>query len=284
MFSSAVVVAPSAVDPEEARLLEIIVRGRRATADLADEPAPDRREELEALVRAADDARRVIVQAHQGLVAKVARRYQRSGVPMADLMQEGNVGLLAALDRFDPEAGRFVGFAWYWVRQMILAAIPRNRRGFCLSSGVARQVYRVRQVRDRLEAELGREATTAEIAAASRLSTMRVTQLESVNLTHHPVNESLRSSLPDSAESGDPEHVLVKRLTLQAVHELLGKLPPRERLVIRHRYGLGVPQQRLTEIAETLGVTGSRVCQIEREALERLRRLAAGQRDQLLVA
>jgi DNA-directed RNA polymerase sigma subunit (sigma70/sigma32) len=199
----AFVVAPSAVDPEEARLLEIIVTGRRAAAELAEEPAPDRRKGLEAAVGAADEARRLIVQAHQGLVAKIARRYQRSGVPMADLMQEGNIGLLAALDRFDPEAGRFSSFAWYWVRQMMLAAIPRHRRG---------------------------------------------------------------------------------RLALQAVHELLHELPPREQLVIRHRYGLGVPQRRQTDVAQTLGVTASRVCQIERDALEGLRRLAAGQRDQLLVA
>lgn len=129
MSRPAFVVAPSAVDPEEARLLEIIVTGRRAAAELAEEPAPDRRKGLEAAVGAADEARRLIVQAHQGLVAKIARRYQRSGVPMADLMQEGNIGLLAALDRFDPEAGRFSSFAWYWVRQMMLAAIPPSPAG-----------------------------------------------------------------------------------------------------------------------------------------------------------
>ncbi len=284
MSSPAVVVAPSTVDPEEARLLEVIVKGRRAARDLADEPAADRRDELKAAVRAAEEARRLIVQSHQGLVAKIARRYRHSGVPMADLMQEGNVGLLAALDRFDPEAGRFTSFAWYWVRQMMLSAIPLHRRGFCLSYGVARQVYRVRQVRTRLEAELGREASTAEMSEACKLSTERVTQLESVTLAHQPVSEKVQSSLAGSGEDGDPEEILVKRLTLQAVHELLHELPARERHVIRHRYGLGVSQQRLTEIAETLGVTASRVCQIEREALERLRRLAAGRRDQLLVA
>lgn len=203
---------------------------------------------------------------------------------MADLMQEGNVGLLAALDRFDPEAGRFTSFAWYWVRQMMLAAIPSHQRGFCLSYGVARQVYRVRKIRTRLEAELGREASTAEMSEACKLSTERVTQLESVTLAHQPVSENVQSSLADSADDGDPQQILVKRLTIQAVHELLHELPARERLVIRHRYGLGAPQQRLTEIAGTLGVTASRVCQIEREALERLRRLAAGRRDQLLVA
>lgn len=285
MSTSALLVAPSspAVDPEEARLLGIIVAGRRAAADLVDETAPERRRELEAAVRVADDARRALVQAHQGLVAKLAYRYRHSGVPMADLMQEGNVGLLAALDRFDPTAGRFASFAWYWVRQMILAAIPGQRGGFCLSPGVARQVYRVRQVRTRLEGELGREASVAEMSGACKLSAERVAQLESLTLPHHALNETVGSTLTGPAED-DPSQITGRRLAIQAVHELLDELPTRERFVIQRRYGLGVAPERLTDIAETLGVTASRVCQIEHEALQRLRRLAASHQELRLVA
>jgi RNA polymerase sigma factor (sigma-70 family) len=282
--SSVLVVAPSsAVDPEEARLLEVMVAGRRA-ADLMDEAAPERRAELVAAVRAAEEARSDLVQAHQGLVAKLAYRYRSSGVPMADLMQEGNVGLLAALDRFDPAAGRFASFAWYWVRQMILAAIPRHRQGFCLSSGVARQVYRVRQVRTRLEAELGREASLAEMSAECKLSEARVAQLEALTMPHHALNETVSSTLIDPAEDGDPSYITGKRQEAQAVHELLDELPARERSIIRRRYGLGSAPERLTEIAETLGVSASRVCQIEREALQRLRRLAASRQELLPAA
>lgn len=285
MSSPVLVVAPSrAVDPGEARLLEAIVAGRRAAADLMDETAPERRGELLAAVRAAGDARRLLVETHQGLVAKLAYRYRYSGVPMADLMQEGNVGLLAALDRFDPAAGRFASFAWYWVRQMILAAIPRHRQGFCLTPGVARQVYRVRQVRTRLEAELGREASMAEMSQACQLSAERVAQLEAVTMPHQALNETVSSTLADSAEDCDPSRITGKRLETQAVHELLDALPARERLVIRRRFGLGSAPERLSEIAETLGVTASRVCQIEREALQRLRRLAASRQDLLPAA
>ena len=283
MSSSVVVVAPSgALDPEEARLLEIIVAGRRAATALAEETAPERRGELQAAVREAEDARRLLVQAHQGLVAKLALRYRHSGVPMADLIQEGNVGLLAALDRFDPAAGRFASFAWYWVRQMILAAIPRQRRGFCLSPGVARQVYRVRQVRTRLEGELGREASMAEMSEACKLSAGRVAQLESLTMPHNVLNETVSSTLVDDED--DPFRITGKRLAIQAVHELLDELPDRERFVIQRRYGLGSAPERLSDIADTLGVTASRICQIEREALQRLRRLAAGRQELLLAA
>jgi RNA polymerase sigma factor (sigma-70 family) len=263
-------------------MLEVMVAGRLAAAALMDETEPQRRAELEAAVRAAEEARSVLVQAHQGLVAKLAYRYRHSGVPMADLMQEGNVGLLAALDRFDPAAGRFASFAWYWIRQMILAAIPRHRRGFCLSYGVARQVYRVRQVRALLETELGREASVKELSEACKLSAERVVQLEALTQPHHALNETLSSTLADTAD--DPSRITGERLVVEAVHELLDELPAREQFVIRRRYGLGSAPERLTDIAEKLGVTASRVCQIEREALGRLRRLASGRRELLQAA
>lgn len=256
--------------------------GRSAATALTDETAPERRRQLEAAVRAAEDARSHLVQAHQGLVAKLAYRYRHSGVPMADLIQEGNVGLLAALDRFDPAAGRFASFAWYWVRQMILAAIPGQRRGFCLSPGVARQVYRVRQVRTRLEAELGREASVAQISEACQLSAARVAQLEALTMPHNALNEAVSSTLIDTAD--DPFRITGRRLAVQALRELLDELPDRERSVIQRRYGLGSAPERLTDIAQTLGVTASRVCQIERDALQRLRRLAAGHQELLPAA
>ncbi|MGH8973586.1 MAG: sigma-70 family RNA polymerase sigma factor [Acidimicrobiia bacterium] len=285
MSSSALVVAPASPVPAgEVRLLEIVVAGRRAAVDLRDETSPQKREELESAVRGAEEARGLIIQAHQGLVAKLANRYRHCGVPMADLMQEGNIGLLAALDRFDPAAGRFASFAWFWVRQMILAAIPQNQRGFCLSYGVSRQVYRVRRVRQRLETELGREPSRAEVSVASGLSAQRVAQLETVTLPHQPLNEMAGATPVDLVDEDDPQRVIAQRHAINAVHDLLNELPARERLIIRQRYGLGMPHRRLADIAETLGVSASRICQIEGEALQRLRRLAAGRRDELLVA
>ncbi|MGH9034824.1 MAG: sigma factor-like helix-turn-helix DNA-binding protein, partial [Acidimicrobiia bacterium] len=159
-----------------------------------------------------------------------------------------------------------------------------HRQGFCLSPGVARQVYRVRKARARLEAELGREASVVELSEACQLSAERVAQLEGVGTPHHALSESVSATLVDPAENCDPSYITGRRLTIEAIHELLEGLPPRERLVIGRRFGLDSAPERLTDIAETLGVTASRVCQIEREALQRLRRLAAGRRELLPAA
>ena len=232
---------------------------------------------------AAAAARDLIIGTHQRLVAAVARPYRHSGVPMADLIQEGNLGLIAALDRFDPTVGcRFGTFAAYWVRRFILAGIPRHRRGLSLSPAVAKAAHRVRKVRAALEAKLGRVATTAEVAEAAHMSAARVRRLESLALPHQTLTESVRAATVDAVDDGDPS--AVPEVPVAAIRELLDLLPARQRFVICGRYGIGSERRLLTDLGETLGVSASRVSQIEREALSRLRRLAACRRDALLVA
>jgi len=232
---------------------------------------------------AAPEARRLIIETHQRLVARVASPYRHSGVPMADLIQEGNLGLIAALDRFDPTLGfRFGTFAAYWVRQLILAAIPRHRRGLSLSPAVAKAAHRVRKVRAALEAELGREATTAEVGEAAHISAARVRRLECLALPHQTLTESVSAITVDAVDDGDPS--ALPEVPVAAIRGLLDQLPARQRFVICGRYGIGSERRFLTDLGETLGVSASRVSQIEREALGRLRHLAARQRDALLVA
>ncbi|HZI38375.1 MAG TPA: sigma-70 family RNA polymerase sigma factor [Acidimicrobiia bacterium] len=232
---------------------------------------------------AAAEARRLIIETHQRLVAVVARPYRHSGVPMADLIQDGNLGLIAAVDRFDPTVGcRFGTFAAYWIRQLILAAIPRQRRGLSLSPAVAKAAHRVRKVRDALEAKLGREATTAEVAEAAQMSAARVRRLESLALPHHALTESVSAITVDAVDDGDPSSA--PGVPVAAIRELVDQLPARQRIVICGRYGIGSEVRLLTDLGETLGVSASRVSQIEREALGRLRRLAANRHDVMLVA
>jgi DNA-directed RNA polymerase sigma subunit (sigma70/sigma32) len=232
---------------------------------------------------AAAEARRLIIETHQRLVARVASPYRHSGVPMADLIQEGNLGLIAALDRFDPTVGcRFGTFAAFWVRQLILAGIPRHRRGLSLSPAVAKAAHRVRKVRAAVEAKLGRAATTAEVAEAAHMSAARVRRLESLALPHQTLTESVSAITVDAVDDGDPS--AAPEVPVAAIRELLDQLPARQRLVICGRYGIGCERRFLTDLGETLGVSASRVSQIEREALTRLRRLAARRRDALLVA
>ena len=232
-------------------------------------------------VAAAAEARRLIIEAHQRLVASVARPYRPSGVPMADLIQEGNLGLIAALDRFDPTVGcRFGTFAAYWVRQLILAAIPRQRRGLSLSPAVAKAAHRVRKVRAAIEATLGREATAAEVGEAAQMSAARVRRLESLALPHQSLTESVSAVTVDAVDDGDPS--ATREVPVAAIRELVEQLPARQRLVICGRYGIGSERRLLTDLGETLGVSASRVSQIERDALGRLRRLAARQREALV--
>lgn len=267
---------------EEARLFGVVATGRAAAAELAADPGSPRREVLEWDARAGLEARRILLEAHQDFVAIVASRYRHSGVPMADLVQEGNIGLISALERFDPGVGvRFATFAAFRVRRTILAGIPLHRRGMPLSPRVAREVYRLRKVRAALEGQRGREVTVAEVAEAAAMTMERVRRLEALNLPHQPLTETVASTAAggdDGLPWSEPE------VQVDAIRELLSRLSPREQYVIAHRFGIGCAPQLQAEVAEALGVTGSRVSQIERQALEHLRRLAAGRRDALLVA
>ena len=266
---------------QESRLFAVVVAGRHAAAELAAAPDGPRREIHEWDVRAGVEARRIILEAHQNFVAIVASRYRHSGVPMNDLIQEGNVGLVCALDRFDPEVGvRFATFASFWVRRTILAGIPLHRRGMPLSPRVARELYRLRKIRTALEAKLAREATSDEVAHVAGLSPTRVRRLEALNLPLQPLTEAVTSTagVADELDGSEPE------VQVEAIRELVSRLSSREQYVISRRFGIGCAPELQTQVAEALGVTGSRISQIERQALEHLRRLAAGRRDALLVA
>jgi RNA polymerase sigma factor (sigma-70 family) len=261
---------------EEARLLRVVFDGRRAAAELAGGdpgPAPVRRAELEALVSADHDARSTIVANHQGFVAMVARRYRTGRVPVADLIQEGNIGLLAALDRFDPGVGvRFNTFAFYWIRQTIIAALPRHQDGLAVSRSVVREVNRVRKTRAEVERALGCGATAEEVARAAGLSVRRVLELENLGVGLVPLNEDIARDIVDLLDDGDP--AARDDDDGPVVRGLLDRLAAPERAVITCRYGFGTAPQYQSQIAETLGVTVSRVSQIQRKALDDLRRLA----------
>ncbi|HLF41155.1 MAG TPA: sigma-70 family RNA polymerase sigma factor [Acidimicrobiia bacterium] len=267
---------------EEERLFGVVVAGRAAAEALAADPDTPRREIHEWDVRAGAEARTIILEAHQTFVAIVASRYRHSGVPMADLIQEGNIGLISALERFDPEVGvRFATFASFWVRRTILAGIPLHRRGMSLSPRVAREVYRLRKIRASLESKLGREPTSGEVAEVAGMTPTRARRIEALNLPHQPLTDAVTSNVAVAEEEAIWSEPAVQ---VDAIRDLVAKLSPREQFVISHRFGLGCAAQLQTEVAEALGVSGSRVSQIERQALEHLRRLAVGQRDTLLVA
>jgi RNA polymerase primary sigma factor len=258
---------------DEARLLVAVVEGRAAAAELLRNPDPARRAELEAAVATADTARAMIVTTHQGFVAALARRYCSGRVPLDDLIQEGNIGLLEAIERFDPAVGvRFATFAFYAVRRTIVGALPRHHHGVALSRQVVREANRVRKVRTELEFTLGRTATAAEVAEAAHLSLRRVRQLEWLAVGPLPLSDETALDLADAADDGDPAN----RETDDGpeVRRLLDSLPSPQRTVINARYGFESEPRLQRDVAAALGVTESRVSQIERAALDRLRLLA----------
>jgi RNA polymerase sigma factor (sigma-70 family) len=259
---------------EEARLLLIVAEGRTAAGELAGDPGPQRRAELEAVLAAAGRARTALVERHQGFVATVARRYRTGRVPLDDLIQEGNIGLLDALDRFDPSMGvRFSTFAFYAVRRTIVGALPRHQDGMSRSRQVVREANRVRKVRAELEFTLGRTVTVDEVAETARLSPRRVRQLEWLAVGVLPLHDETAREVADVVDDGDPANR--DDDDGAAVRILLDRLPASQRAVIASRYGFDEAEPRLQrDIAEALGVTVSRVSQIERTALERLRFLA----------
>jgi RNA polymerase sigma factor (sigma-70 family) len=258
---------------EEAQLLLTVVQGRAAAGELARNPGPDRRAELLALVAAADRARARVVETHQGFVAVIARRCRSGRVPLEDLIQEGNIGLLDAIDRFDPEVGvRFATYAFYAVRRTIVAALPRHHDGLALSRPVVREANRVRKLRAELEFTLSRTATAEEVAQAAHLSPRRVRQLEWLAVSLLPLNDETALEVADTVDDGDPANQ--ESDDGPVVRNLLEKLPPPQRTVIASRYGFESEPRIQRDIAEELGVSESRVSQIERAALERLRFLA----------
>lgn len=259
---------------EESKLAFTIAAGRAAAEELAAGAPPERHPELQTAAQAGREARRLLVESSQSLVWAVAQRYRDTGVPIADLIQDGNLGLLAAVDRFDPELGfRFGTLAWHWIRQTILAGIPRHRRRLRLPPPVVRELRRFRQVRERLEDELGREATVAEVAEAAQAEPGRVVQLEALSLPHSSLDHDVFTAAGPSADE-----LAENAIMADTIRTVVDQLPPRQRLVICKRYGIGSAPQTQAEIGLALGVTAARVHQIERQALERLRRLLGGDR------
>ena len=260
-------------------------RGARTALGLDSASA---RRELAAAARALDEYHRVVqVLAHHNLrlVAKCAHRYKNLGVAFMDLVQEGNLGLIRAIEKFEPERGfMFSTYAVWWIQQAMIRAIQNQRRTVRVPSHVCEQQLKYRRIEADLERRLGRDPTAEEIAPELGVSVDAVHDLVA---TLAPIR-SLQAPaqgledvdfgdlIPDESVA-DPIEGLADGQLGEALAELLSTLPSRERQVIRWRFGLaeGEPST-LGEIGKRLGLSRERVRQIEANALARLR---VGARD-----
>lgn len=243
-------------------------------------------EEEIALARSAaagdERARRKLIESNLRLVIAIARRYTSTGVPLIDLIQEGNLGLMRAAEKFDYQRGCHFGtYATWWIRQAVSRAAGEQSRMIHLPEHVATRLRKVRRVAAQISQESGLDPLPEEIAEASNFGIDEVTDLlgvveQPVSLDA-PVDEEARYSLSDTLEdctSPAPADTASQHLLGEELHRALALLTPRERSVITLRYGIGDGHSRtLLEVGKELGISRERVRQLEVVALVKLREL-----------
>jgi RNA polymerase sigma factor (sigma-70 family) len=256
--------------------------GRAATAELEapGRTGPRRRAELDAVLAAAAEARRSFIQSNLRLVVSVARRYESSGLALLDLIQEGNLGLMRAVDKFDYRRGfKFSTYATWWIRQAIGRAIADSSRTIRVPAHVRENYGAIDASTERLAAALDRRPTASEIAADTGLTEERVELVQRHRA--HLLSLSARLSSDSDTELADtivdldaagPYDEAAAALERQALHVQLARLSERERRVLSLRFGLDVPTPHtLAEIGEEFALTRERIRQIEARALGKLR-------------
>ena len=286
-------VHPLLTREDEVRLGELVAAGKAAAAELS-RGGPDvekRKAELRDQVRDGDDATTRFVQSNLRLVVSLARRYRSSGLPMLDLIQEGNLGLLRAVEKFDARRGfKFSTYASWWIRQAMTRSIANNGRTIRLPVHTGDQVMRMRKATLEFERVRGRLPSSAELAAEVGIPLRQVEDLLPHLSNPRSFSEALGvegdMELGDTVEDANvlpPDEQVLASLLPEAVEVMLSALGEREREVLFLRYGLdrGSPRT-LEELAQHFNVTRERIRQIESKALAKLRRSSTeGQRNLL---
>jgi RNA polymerase sigma factor (sigma-70 family) len=240
--------------------------------------------ELKRLAADGEAARQLFLSANLRLVVSVARKYPRASMSLLDLIQEGNLGLIRAVEKFDYVKGfKFSTYATWWIRQAISRAIAQHGRTIRLPVHLGEEVGRMNRARRDLVRDLGREPSDAELAAAVGVDEARIAELtrlarDPVSL-QSPVGTEEESALEDfvrDAVTPGPEDVVLSAQADADLARLIDHLDERSALVVRARYGMedGEPHT-FTEIGARLGLSRARIQQIEKEAIAHLRAMAA---------
>lgn len=241
------------------------------------------RDELEAIVAEGERAKETFIRSNLRLVVAVARRYPRSGLPLLDLVQEGNAGLVRAVEKFDYNKGfKFSTYATWWIRQAITRSIADQSRTIRLPVHLVEELGRIRRVQREFNREHGRDAEPAEIAAELDTKPERVVDVldwardpVSLNMSVDDAGETQFGDLLEDTSAVSPEQSVLTLLRSEELEGLIGRLDQRTASIIRARYGILDGKERtLTEVGKQHGLTRERIRQIEKHALLELKKLA----------